>query len=365
MNPGLRLELFNTYVPDAVVAGRPVRSGAELRQDREPARTGRTSRRGSASSTTCSATRRRRSRCTSGKYMRAFSTVGLRAGLQPERAADRSPHVVGPEWRRHRAGQRDRPGRDAVQHQRRQQPACPIPTSSVPTSGSTRVGVQRELIGGVLLSANWMRRDYKRLFWSDNMLTTFDDYTDRQHPEPDGPGGDAADLQPQRGQARPGGDHRQELRPRTAAGTTASTSASRRGRAAASLYGGVTAGKQTTVYCEVDDPNSLRFCDQRDLDMPYLYQFKLAGTYPLPYGIQLERQLAGLARRARGHRAAGCGVRRGPEPRARRVAQRRLQRDADADSDPHGGQHHGAADHAGRRSSSSAGTRSTCACRRR
>ena len=25
----------------------------------------------------------------------------------------------------------------------------------------------------------------------------------------------------------------------------------------ASLYGGVTAGKQTTVYCEVDDPNSL------------------------------------------------------------------------------------------------------------
>ncbi len=67
----------------------------------------------------------------------------------------------------------------------------------------------------------------------------------------------------------------------------------------------MTAGKQTTVYCEVDDPNSLRFCDQRDLDMPYLTQFKLAGTYPLPWGISRERQLAGPAGRAGRHGAAG------------------------------------------------------------
>ena len=56
----------------------------------------------------------------------------------------------------------------------------------------------------------------------------------------------------------------------------------------------MTAGKQTTVYCEVDDPNSLRFCDQRDLDMPYLTQFKLAGTYPLPWGIAVSGSWQGL-----------------------------------------------------------------------
>ena len=41
------------------------------------------------------------------------------------------------------------------------------------------------------------------------------------------------------------------------------------------------------VNCEVDDPNSLRFCDQRDLDIPYLTQFKLAGSYLLPFQIQV------------------------------------------------------------------------------
>ena len=41
-------------------------------------------------------------------------------------------------------------------------------------------------------------------------------------------------------------------------------------------------GRQITVTCEVEDPNSQRFCDHRELDIPYLTQFKLAGTYPLP-----------------------------------------------------------------------------------
>ncbi len=36
-----------------------------------------------------------------------------------------------------------------------------------------------------------------------------------------------------------------------------------------------------------DNPNSLRFCNDRDNDIPFSVQFKLAGSYPLPYGIQL------------------------------------------------------------------------------
>lgn len=60
------------------------------------------------------------------------------------------------------------------------------------------------------------------------------------------------------------------------------------------MYGGVTAGKQTTVTCEVDDPSSLRFRDQRDLNMPYLIQLKLAGTYQLPFGISFSGSWQGL-----------------------------------------------------------------------
>jgi len=50
---------------------------------------------------------------------------------------------------------------------------------------------------------------------------------------------------------------------------------------------GTSAEDACTTMCEVEDPNSLRYCDQRDLGIPYLAQFKLAGMYPLMYGIQI------------------------------------------------------------------------------
>ena len=41
------------------------------------------------------------------------------------------------------------------------------------------------------------------------------------------------------------------------------------------------------VTCdEPDDPNFLRFCDDRENDIPFLKQFKFAGTYPVGWGIQ-------------------------------------------------------------------------------
>ena len=39
--------------------------------------------------------------------------------------------------------------------------------------------------------------------------------------------------------------------------------------------------------CEVDDPNSLRFCEQGDYDIPFATQFKLAGTYPTVWDIRV------------------------------------------------------------------------------
>ena len=53
------------------------------------------------------------------------------------------------------------------------------------------------------------------------------------------------------------------------------------------IYGGVSTGRMLTINCDVPDPNSLRFCDQSDLGIPYVTQFKISGMYPLPLGAQI------------------------------------------------------------------------------
>jgi hypothetical protein len=53
------------------------------------------------------------------------------------------------------------------------------------------------------------------------------------------------------------------------------------------LFGGTSTGHSIATTCEVDNPNSLRFCDESQYDIPLLTSFKLSGTLPLPYGFQL------------------------------------------------------------------------------
>src|SRR5262245_54343489 len=54
------------------------------------------------------------------------------------------------------------------------------------------------------------------------------------------------------------------------------------------LFGGLAIERQLEVNCTTpDNPNSVRFCDDRENDIPYSRNLKLAGTYPLPWGIQL------------------------------------------------------------------------------
>jgi hypothetical protein len=56
----------------------------------------------------------------------------------------------------------------------------------------------------------------------------------------------------------------------------------------AQIFGGIAWERQRQVNCNaVDNPNNLRFCDDMENDIPFSTQFKIAGSYPLPYGIQL------------------------------------------------------------------------------
>jgi hypothetical protein len=291
INPGFRLELFNTYVPEqSSPAGQfvPARTFAKIEdlpswRDFAP-------RFGAVYDIFGNS--RTAIKVHAGKFMRAFSTVGF--------AQVYNPNVLQTDRRTWSDLNND----DTAQANEIGPVVTPFNISGVsnrrpdpdirrPYQWEYTVGVQHELSAGVLLSANWLRRDYKRLFWSDNVLVSFDDYTVVDIPNPVAPG----EMVPiynlnvaKRGQVDMIDKNSSQNR-RWYNGFDVGFTARARG---ASMYGGVTAGKQTTTFCEVDDPNSLRYCDQRDLDMPYLTQFKLAGTYPLPWGISLSGSWQGL-----------------------------------------------------------------------
>jgi len=56
----------------------------------------------------------------------------------------------------------------------------------------------------------------------------------------------------------------------------------------ARLFGGIAIERQLDVNCTTpDNPNSIRFCDDRENSIPFSKNLKLAGSYPLPGGIQL------------------------------------------------------------------------------
>jgi hypothetical protein len=83
----------------------------------------------------------------------------------------------------------------------------------------------------------------------------------------------------------------------------------------ATVFGSWTADRNVSVFCESNDnPNGQtttdlyqgrtiseggRFCDQRQFHIPFLHEFKLAGNYPLRYGVDfgaVVQSYAGLER---------------------------------------------------------------------
>ena len=54
------------------------------------------------------------------------------------------------------------------------------------------------------------------------------------------------------------------------------------------IFGGFAAERQLATNCKAtDNPNNVRFCDDTQNNVPFSKQFKIAGNYPLPWGIQL------------------------------------------------------------------------------
>jgi hypothetical protein len=284
LNPGLRIELFNTYIPKEVSpAGRfvPMREYGPIEnlpnwKDVAPRLGGVYDISGDGKTAL---------KAHAGKYMRAFSTVGFAQVYNPLRQeTDRRT------WT-------DRNGDDIAQDSEIGPVVTPFNTTGVlnrvadpdikrPYQWEYSLGIQREIVTGVSLSFNWVRRDFSQLFWTDNVLVTFADYTVVPIPNPLNP----SEMIPiyNLNRAKLGQvsqiDKNSDINKRWYNGYDVGFTA-RVGRA--NVFGGTSIGRQLTANCDVADPNSLRYCDQRDLDMPYLTQFKVSGSYPLPFGLQV------------------------------------------------------------------------------
>ncbi len=147
-------------------------------------------------------------------------------------------------------------------------------------------GIQRQLLPRVAVSGTWVRRTWRRLTWSENLLVTQADYTPIPIQNPIDPSETIPvySLDP----AKLGRvnllDRNSDKIERWNNGFDFDVRARVGG---GNVFAGLSLDRQIRVQCETSDPNELRFCDQSAFGMPYKTMFKTAGMYPLPYGIEV------------------------------------------------------------------------------
>jgi hypothetical protein len=156
-----------------------------------------------------------------------------------------------------------------------------------PYSWITNIGVQQQLKPGTALSVTYVRRDYRRLVWQTNLDAPFSNFNLITIPDPRGNGQTIPvySLMPQYfGQVNEY-DTNSTTNKRSYNGVDISLT-SRFGNGGTVIVSTST-GHTVTNYCQVEDPNNLRFCNQTQIHIPYLTGFRILGNYPLPYGFRV------------------------------------------------------------------------------
>jgi carboxypeptidase family protein/TonB-dependent receptor-like protein len=164
----------------------------------------------------------------------------------------------------------------------------------------TSLAIQHELLRGLSVSASWFRRTRHNERRTDNLLVSASDYVPVNIVSPlDGQAFTVYNLNPARRAQYDAIDVNSTdsaKRSRVYNGYELGVAGRLRG---ASFFGGWTFDELVSVQCDsVDNPNNydtygattnvamLGWCDQSALDIPYRHEFKLSGSYSLPFDIQ-------------------------------------------------------------------------------
>jgi hypothetical protein len=167
----------------------------------------------------------------------------------------------------------------------------PDPNLQRPYQVLYNVSVQQQMAKGLSVTLGYYHRRYYDMFWTDNLATTFADYSIIPIADPRG-NGESLDVY-SIAAAKFGVVNQYVTNSsenwRNYNGLDLSFIA--RVRNGAQLQGGVNSGKTHISTCQVDDPNSLRFCDRT---YRWRTQFKMSGTVPLPYGFRVSGVFSSL-----------------------------------------------------------------------
>lgn len=157
------------------------------------------------------------------------------------------------------------------------------------------IGLQHQLVPGVSVGATWYRRALHNLERLDDLSLTRNDYTAVTIVSPlDGEVITVYNLLASKFGVPPdrvdSTSTDSSLRRNTYNGIEAAFSA--RFGNAGTAFGGWSIERTINVQCDSTwDPNTVRFCDQSAYGMPWRHEFKLAGAYPLPFGLQVSAAL--------------------------------------------------------------------------
>lgn len=151
-------------------------------------------------------------------------------------------------------------------------------------------GIQRELVPRVSVSANWVRRTFRKLTWRENLLVSHRDYTPIPIQNPLNPSETIPVYSISRDKLGRVNelDRNSENNRRFNNGFDANINARVGG---GTVFAGASWDRQIRIECDQADPNNLRFCDQSEFGMPYRTMVKIAGMYPLPYGFEFSGSL--------------------------------------------------------------------------
>ena len=161
----------------------------------------------------------------------------------------------------------------------------PAPGLRRPYQYEMNASLQREVVPGTSVTLSFVRRDYKKIVWSDNLAIDPSDYAKFTvaNPLDASKTVDIYNLNPAKATAINILDSNSG-NSRAFTGLDLNFQSRMKGL---NVFGGVSAGHQVTKTCQVEDANFLPYCDQSQYDIPMYTQFKLNGSYTLPFKIMV------------------------------------------------------------------------------